>query len=92
MRYYKPKINKTFIFEYEGHQKAPWGALQFIGYINGNRSELRGLPSLQVLNHELMSCKYCKGTRVEITRLTQGRKGQEEAKFDFKILESQLRF
>lgn len=92
MKYYSIQLNKPFVFEYMGHQKAPWGEIQFLGYINGNRSELRGLPSLQKLNHELMSCKYKKGVRVEITRLSQGRKGQEEAKFKFKILDSQLRF
>ena len=92
MKYYKPEVNQSFIFEIVGHQKAPWGALQFVGYVNNNRQELRGLPSLQQLNIELMKCKYQKGSRVQITRLSQGYKNSEEAKFNFKRLDSQLRF
>lgn len=91
MKYYNPKINESFIFEYVKYQTASWGSLQFIGYIGNDRKTLYGLPSLQKLNHELMSCKYKKGTRVEITRITQGHKGSE-AEFKFKILDSQLRF
>ena len=92
MKYYNPQVNKPFVFEYVDHKKAPWGVSQFRGYINGDKTTLYGLATLQQLNIELMSCKYKKGVRVEITRLSQGRKGQEEAKFKFKILDSQLRF
>ena len=92
MKYYNPQVNESFVFEIIGHQKASWGALQFVGYVNNNRQELRGLPSLQQLNIELMKCKYKKGSRVQITRRSQGRKNSEEAKFEFKMLDSQLRF
>lgn len=92
MKYYNPKVNESFIFEIIGHQKASWGVLQFIGYINNNRQEIYGLPSLQQINIELMKCKYKKGSRIQITRLSQGHKNSEEAKFDFKRLDSQLRF
>lgn len=92
MKYFKIPLNQSFIFEYEGHVTPPWGGVQFVGFVNNNHKEVVGLQPLQVLNHELMTCKYSKGTRVEITRVTKGIPGKEPAKFTFKRLDSQMRF
>lgn len=87
LKYFKIPVKESFTFTLTGYITPQWGnkkVVQFIGFINNDFSQEYGLQPLQGVYDNLWDKKV--GQTFKITRLTQGRKGHEEAKFSFKLL------
>ena len=87
LKYFKIPVKESFKFTLSGRTTPTWGGkkvVQFVGFINDNYSQEYGLQPLQGIHDNLWDKKV--GDSFIITRLTQGKVGHAEAKFDFKPL------